>query len=185
MPAEVTSRVHTLARCANANRGLTFTDRHGNDLDVLYPDDDDTDSDYDPDLDASSGSSDDDGDSDSDSDSDFNPSDDASTDLSAGPHPTELAGVNEPANTTGVDDRTPGVTSTTPGVADNTPGVTKTPKLEEYVNELEAELDAEIAALDNGYSPASHNKSNTDDDLDDSYMPINHNKVAAANRDAT
>ncbi len=52
MPAEVKDRVHALARCANAKRGLTFTDSDGRNLDLLYPDaDDDNDSDYDPDDD--------------------------------------------------------------------------------------------------------------------------------------
>jgi hypothetical protein len=35
MPAEVTDRVHALARRARAYRGLTFTDSDGADLDVL------------------------------------------------------------------------------------------------------------------------------------------------------
>jgi hypothetical protein len=48
MPAEVKDRVHALTRRANAKRGLTFTDSHGNNLDELYPDaDEDNDSDYD------------------------------------------------------------------------------------------------------------------------------------------
>jgi hypothetical protein len=146
MPAEVTTRVHALARRANANQGLTFTDSHGNDLDLLYPgdDDDDADSNYDP-------AHDDDDDDNSSTSSDD--SDDTSADLSAAPNPAELAGVNEPVNITGVADPTPGVDIRTPGVAGETPGVTETPELEtpeleEYVNDLEAELDAEIAGLD-------------------------------------
>jgi hypothetical protein len=54
MHAEVRDRVHALARRANANRGLTFTDSNGNDLDVMYPDsiaDDNDDSTYNPDQD--------------------------------------------------------------------------------------------------------------------------------------
>jgi hypothetical protein len=51
MPVEVRDRVHTLARRANANQGLTFTDSNGTNLDTLYPDDDDDDSNYDPDQD--------------------------------------------------------------------------------------------------------------------------------------
>jgi hypothetical protein len=181
MPAKVTTRVHALPRRANASRGPTFTNSHGNGLDLLYPgdDDDDADSDYDPahdddDDDNSSTSSDDSG--------------DASTDLSAAPNPAELAGVNEPVNITGVADTTPGVDIRTPGVAGETSGVTeipelKTPELQEYVNELEAELDAEIAGLDSDCSP--ENKSDTeDDDLHDSFTPINHDKVAAANAHA-
>jgi hypothetical protein len=181
MPAEVTTRVHALACRANANRGLTFTDSHSNDLDLLYPGDDDNDanSDYDP-------AHDDDGDDNSSTSSDD--SNDASANLSAAPIPAELAGVNEPVNITGVADTTPGVDIRTSGVAGGTPGVTETPEpetpeLEKYVNELEAELDAEIAGLDSDYSPG--NESDTeDDDLDDSFTPINHDEAAAANADA-
>jgi acetolactate synthase regulatory subunit len=45
MPTKVKDRVHALARRANANQGLVFTD-----LDALFPDDDEY-SDYDPDDD--------------------------------------------------------------------------------------------------------------------------------------
>jgi hypothetical protein len=181
MPAKVTTLVHDLARRANANRGLTFTGSHGNDLDLLYPGDDDNDADsnYDP-------AHDDDNDDNSFTSSDD--SDNTSADLSAAPNPAELAGVNEPVNITGVADPTPGVDIRTPGVAGETPGVTETPKLEtpelkEYVNELKAELDAEIAGLDSDYSP--ENESDTeDDDLDDSFTPINNDKAAAANAHA-
>jgi hypothetical protein len=95
--------------------------------------------------------------------------------------------VNEPVSTTGVAERTPGVADTTPGVAGETPGVTETPTptLDEYVNELEAELDAEIAGLDSNYSPGDHNESNTNDYLDDSFTPINHDKTADTDADAT
>jgi hypothetical protein len=47
MPAEVKDRVHGLARRANANRGLLFTDSDNVNLDTLYPAaDDDNDSNY-------------------------------------------------------------------------------------------------------------------------------------------
>jgi hypothetical protein len=83
--------------------------------------------------------------------------------------------------TPGVDIRTPGVTGETPGVTE-TPEL-ETPELEEYVNELKAELDAEIAGLDSDCSP--ENESNTeDDDLDDSFTPINHDEASAANAHA-
>ena len=160
---------------------------------MLYPtnDDDDHDSDYDPDHDDDSASY------ASSEDSDYDPDDsseEASTDLSAGPNPTELAGVNEHVNTTGVADRTtgvadrtPGVAITTPGVAVETPGVTENPELEEYVSELEAELDAEISGLDSDYNPVSNkeSESDTDADLDDSFTPINHDEATAANAHAT
>jgi hypothetical protein len=179
MPAEVKDRVHGLARRANAHRGLTFTDGHGNNLDELYPVDDDDDSDYDP-TDASSTSSARSENSD-DSDSDFDPdasstsssehSDDAPDGTNipdlAVPTPDELAGVdptnnveddNPPGEILGVDDTTndhpPGEI---PGVDDNPttnalelPGVG--PDLESYVNELETELDQRIADLDSDYT---------------------------------
>jgi hypothetical protein len=98
MPAEVRDRVHALARRANAKVGLKFTDSAGTDLDTLYPDDDDddSDSDYSPDPgdDISDASSDDSSSDHSDTDSD--------TDLSAD-NQQELAGVNNPVETTGVD----------------------------------------------------------------------------------
>jgi hypothetical protein len=183
MPAKVTTPVHALARRANANQGLTFTDSHGNDLDLLYPgdDDDDADSDYDP-------AHDDDDDDDDNSSTSSDDSNDTSADLSVAPNPDELAGVNEPVNIPGVADPTPGVDIRTPGVAGETPGVTETPeletlKLEEYVDDLEAELDAKIAGLDSNYSP--ENESGTeDDDLNDSFTPINHDEAAAANAHA-
>jgi hypothetical protein len=70
MPAEVRDRVHALARRANANRGLTFTDSDGTNLDTLYPvaAAADNDSDYDPDDD-----DDDDGSYASSEDSDYDP----------------------------------------------------------------------------------------------------------------
>jgi hypothetical protein len=100
MPAEVRDRVHALARRANANKGLKFTDSDGNDLDAH------DDSDYDPDNDddASDASS---------EDSDFDPADndthpDANDDNYnpelPDPNPAELAGVkqhnNNPVETT-------------------------------------------------------------------------------------
>jgi hypothetical protein len=161
MPDEVRDRVHALARRANANRGLVFTDSQGNNLDTLFPDDDrDADSNYDPTQDdgASYASS---------KDSDYNPSatssqatdaDDADNypDL-AEPQPVELAGVDDGITNpiAAPEAETPGVDTTgvdTPGVhapEEETPGV----DLEIYVNELEAELDEEIAALDNDNDP--------------------------------
>jgi hypothetical protein len=51
MPDSVKDRVHTMARRANADNGLCFTDSDGNDLDVLYHNGDaadDNEADYDP-----------------------------------------------------------------------------------------------------------------------------------------
>jgi hypothetical protein len=86
MPAEVRDRVHALPRRANAKVGLKFTDSDGNDLNALYPDDDD------PEQDDNSSASSESESSNSDSD------DDSDSDLPE----TELAGVNEPAETPGV-----------------------------------------------------------------------------------
>jgi hypothetical protein len=179
MPAKVKDRVHGLARRANAHRGLTFTDSLGNDLDTLYPVDDDDDSDYDPnDADSTSSASSNNSD---DSDSDFDPaasstsSSEHSDDAPDGTHvpdlavpmPDELAGVdltinnveddNPPGEIPGVDDETNDpLPEEVPGVDDKpttdalaTPGVDA--DLETYVNELEVELDQEIADLDSDY----------------------------------
>jgi hypothetical protein len=53
MPTSVKDRVHALARRANAERNLAFTDSDGNDFDIIYPidDNDDNDPDYDPNSD--------------------------------------------------------------------------------------------------------------------------------------
>jgi hypothetical protein len=51
MPGSVKDSVHSLARHANADNSLRFTDNDGNDLDALYPADDaaaDNDGEYDP-----------------------------------------------------------------------------------------------------------------------------------------
>jgi hypothetical protein len=162
MPTEVKDRVHALARGVNANRGLTFTDSNGNDLDALFPDDD-ADSDYNPDDDTLSYAS--------SEDSDFAPAaDDASSDASASQAtpipdlplavPRELAGVTaNPVDNTGVHDDT--VDNT--GVHDDNPvdntGVNANPvdktgvdevhtDIEAFVHELESELDNEIDDLD-------------------------------------
>jgi hypothetical protein len=121
---------HALARLANANQGLTFTDSHGNDPYVVLTvdKDDNNDSTYDPDRDTDDSYA-------SSEDSNYNPedasSDASSTNLSAGPTPTKLAGVDEPGLASGVATRTPKVATRTPGVdtrnsgvADATPGVT-------------------------------------------------------------
>jgi hypothetical protein len=154
MPAEVKDRVHALVRRANAKRGLTFTDSHGNNLDELYPDaDEDNNSDYDTSAndDASYASS---------EDSDYNPntedrstddrSSDGSTDhdFQQNPdltalQPAEIAGVNaNNDDTLGLDDITrvdeePGINNDTPGVYEalennaDTPGVDETPEINE------------------------------------------------------
>jgi hypothetical protein len=190
MPGEVRHRVHALAHRANANRGLVFTDSQGNDLDTLYPDNDrDADSNYDPTQDGGVSYA-------SSEDSDYHPSDSSSSpddddedpypDL-AEPQPAELAGVDAGTNnadttnrppiaTTGV--HAPGDTTTgveTPGVHTTeveTPGV----DLETYVNELEAELDKEIAALDSDYDP---NQSIDDQEADETQADATREQASA------
>jgi hypothetical protein len=189
MPAEVQDRVHALARRANATRGLTFTDSDGRDLDTLFPaSDDDDGSDYDPNQDdqASYASS---------KDSDYD--DDAAHPNANGTHadvddpnfnpdlpahtPAAIAGVDgdnttaDPGATPGVDDETPGVDDETTGVDVETTGVDEEhdkehdkANFESYVNELDAELDEEIAALDSDYDP-EHSES--DIDLDNNVTP--------------
>jgi hypothetical protein len=216
MPAEVKDRVHALTRRANAKRGLTFTDSHGNNLDELYPDADDNDnSDYDP-------SADDDASYASSEDLDYNPNpDDVSTDdrssngstdhaFRQNPdltalQPAEIAGVNDnDDNTLGLDDVTPGVDEE-PGIDNDTPGVYKAlennagtpevdetpeinkdnepieankynepteaneeneyPDLESYVNELETELDQEIAALASDHDTTREHASANNDNM--------------------
>jgi hypothetical protein len=182
MPSSVEERLKTLARRANAHRGLLFTDSDGGDLDDLYPDDDDEqDSDHDPDEDdgasyQSSEDSDfepsDDDDNDSDRDGDLN--DDAiiapnaqneqpgNVDITVRPRvaDSDPAGVDD-VHPAGVDDDV-----NSAGVDDN---------LEEYVDGLEAELDAEIAKLDSDYDPEDNDNAadNGDDDLDSQFDDIN------------
>jgi hypothetical protein len=199
IPAEVKDRVHALARHACASRGLAFTNSDGVNLDTLYPEDDD-DSDYDPDKsdaascnssaslashhdDASSTNSDHTSDSDdTDYDPDFNP------DLPA-PWPDAIAGVDgaadaattnnnnnsDPGKTPGVD----GITGETPRVDAESTGVDEDEytDLATYVlDELEAELDNEIAALDSDYSSGQHK---SDIELEDNVTPINEIHAAA------
>jgi hypothetical protein len=205
MPAKVKDRVHALACQACAHRSLTFTNSDGNNLDTLFPvSDDDNDSDYDPyqDDQASYASWDD---SDYGNDNGSAPSaaaaDDASVDnptiinpnLSA-VTPGAITGVDDgknapttnttnPVETPGVDDKTTGVDE----VNDKTTGVDGVNNkededdLETYVNELEAELDKEIAALDSNYDPAQHK---SDVELDDNITPVDKNKIDTTHADA-
>ena len=204
MPAEVKDRVHALARRANAYRGLAFTDSDDNDLDALFPDDDD-DSDYDPDDDDDLSYA-------SSEDSDFDPADpdDSSSrssdsadapnnpDLPAAP-PLELAGVNnlDPADNAGVTN----VPIELPGVHEhpaNTTGVEGNPSeiagadeahtdLEQFVNELESELDNELDDLDSIYRPdgTATDAIESDVELDDTFEPITEVEADAIRADAT
>jgi hypothetical protein len=151
MPAKVKERVHALARRANANRDLVFTNSDNNDLDTLFPDDDNV-SDYNPDdNDALSYAS--------SKDSNYNPDnpDDSSSDgsnsntsnhipdLSAA-LPRELAGVDDkPVDNIGVENIPVNNTGVENILVDNT-GVDETPTdLKRFVNELKSALDSKIA----------------------------------------
>jgi hypothetical protein len=188
MPAEVQDRVHALARRANATRGLTFMDSDGRNLDTLFPaSDDDDDSAYDPNQDdqASSASS-----------EDSNYGNDAAHPDANGTHANvddPNFNPNLPAHTpaaiAGVDgDNTTADPGATPGVDDETPVDEEHDKehdeanLVTYVNELEAELDEEIAALDSDYDP-EHSESYID--LDNNVTPVGENKIDEINADAT
>jgi hypothetical protein len=205
MPAEVPDRIHGFARRARAHRGLTFTNSDGNNLDTLYPpDDDDADSDYNPDEDDSASyasSEDSDFDADAASTSSSNDSDNESDgppvpDL-AEPQPGELAGVdntNAPGNTTRVSE-TPGVDNgnniettgvvgeedgsiETTGVDDEEPPGVDNTDLETCVDELEAELDQEIADLDSDYEESTDPDSNHEQTEDDDDTSTNENDAS-------
>jgi hypothetical protein len=177
---------------------------------VLFPPkDDDDDSDYDPDQDdagsyTSSEDSDyeDDGSAPSDDD-DVDSVDDPTTnpDLSAF-QPPEITGVDRanranitantepgtppgvepPGHNTEVDHEPPGMDHEIPGVDHGTPGVDNT-DLETYVNELEAELDEEIAAIDSDYDP--NVSSDSDSEPDNSVPVISKTELAALHANAT
>jgi hypothetical protein len=67
--------------------------------------------------------------------------------------------------------------------ADEPPGADDDhPNLQEYVDKLEAELDAEIASLDSDYES---NDVESDTELDDTFEPIDNNETAAIHADAT
>jgi hypothetical protein len=155
MPSSVEERLKTPAHRANADRGLLFQDSNGGDLDVLYPDDDDAeDPDYDPDEDDNASyqssedsdyerSDDNDSDSDRDDDPEFNdatiaPTEDVDLTNRSGVDGSDFAGVDDAnPNPAGVDDDVHSA-----GVDDdvNSAGVER--DLEQYVDGLEAELDA-------------------------------------------
>jgi hypothetical protein len=91
MPNEVIDRIRNLARQANTNLGLSFTDRHGQPVEEINDNDSDNKS-YDPDYD-----------SDADSDADDDSLDDANNNVD-NVDPIPIAGVendendNNPAN---------------------------------------------------------------------------------------
>ncbi len=170
---------------------FTDSDGRNLDL-LYPPDDDDNDSDFDPDdaSSASSHSSDDsDSVSTSDASDDNGPDGPPIPDLPAAP-PAEIAGVDDttnvdvnitvPGEIPGVADDTPGVNET-PGVSEIEPAATNTDTgaagvdnaepsgvddtdtdLQTYVNELESELDQQIADL-----ATDHQPTHTNDDDDD------------------
>jgi hypothetical protein len=109
--------------------------------------------------------------------------------------PAAIAGVDgdnttaDPGANPGVDDETPGVDDEITGVDDETTGVDEEhdkendeANLETYVNELKAELEEEITALDSDYDP-EHSKS--DIALDNNVTPVGENEIDAINANAT
>jgi hypothetical protein len=164
MPDAVKDRVHKLARRANADKGLTFTDSDGRDLDAISPDDDDDgsdDSDYDPAADEQS--------YDSDEDSNYEPSDTDSNasdgDADAGrihvpivPPPGDAdnrhnAGVDDANDASPASDEEDDASSASDEeIEEDNAGVnddenskpTGVEDLEEFVEGLEAKLDDEI-----------------------------------------
>jgi hypothetical protein len=138
MPAEVKDRVHGLARRANANRGLKFTDTEENGLDLLFPpSDDDDDSDYDPNHDDDDSSANSDDSSYDDDAATTNSGDD--TGSVADEDDDEVAIIpdppgHQPGTIAGVDGATAAATTNAP---DDIPGVTNAPDDIPGVNENE------------------------------------------------
>jgi hypothetical protein len=198
MPDSVRDRVHTLARRARADQGLTFTNGDGNDLDLRYPeDDDDNNSDYDPDDDDGAVSSD-------------NDSDDGY--IAPLPHPVGHAGVDnnragvhdDGNNDSTIDDDdasashnvgNAGVDNVAIDQNDDNPndnaGVHDVERgqndgktdLEDFVNELEAALDKEIHDIDSAYEPDNHNELSSDDDLGNQFDGIDEDEETGITND--
>jgi hypothetical protein len=193
MPDTVKDRVHALARRANADKGLVFHDSDGNNLDIMYPTDaaNDDDSSYDPEDDKQSYDSDDD--VNAATNMIVTPTldnagvDDAAHDNDASNEDGGNDQNDEHQRTPGVNNETPGVH---PGVNNETPGVnTETPMdtetketpmdtvaraaeatnpgdLEDFVDALESELDAELAKIDSAYVPSDNRSSDDDPNTD-------------------
>jgi hypothetical protein len=150
MPDSVKDCVHSMARRANADNGLCFTDSDGNDLDTMYPDNDAedvTDAYYDPAADELS--------YESGKDSDYQPHHGDEQSLVSIDHPAG-PGVNE-----GVGNAAPDGNHSDSNASDdssasndsNDTGDNLTPLIT-YVDALETKLDAKIADLDSIYDPA-------------------------------
>jgi hypothetical protein len=212
MPDAVKDRVHKLARRANADKGLTFTDSDGRDLDAIFPDDNDDGSggsDYDPAADEQS--------YDSDEDSNYEPSD---TDSNASDEDADAGRIHVPIvppagdandrHNAGVDDADDAssasdeeddadassasdeeddadeeIEADDAGVNDDENSEpTGVEDLEEFVEGLEAELDDKIANLDSNYDP-NDSQSSGDDVLEGNFGEINQDEIDGMRADAT
>ncbi len=182
MPDSVKDRVHTMARRANADNGLRFTDSDGNDLDVLYPDGDaadDNDADYDPAADELS--------YESDEDSDYQPPNDdehslVSIDPSADPAVNEGVGNTAPDGNHSADNSSNDDSSASDDSEEESDNSTP---LTTYVDALEAELDAKIANYDSICDPAATDDESTDHDLSNDFEPIDPDEIPQSAREQT
>jgi hypothetical protein len=178
MPDSVKDRVHSMARCANADNGLRFTDSDGNDLDTMHPDDDAddaNDANYDPAADELSYESNED------------PPDEDEQSLVSIDHPADPE-VNEGAGNTAPhgnhSDSNSASDDSSASNDSNDKSDTLTP-LTTYIDALEAELDAKIANLDSIYDPAATNEKSTDHDLSKDFEPIDKNGIQQSAREQT
>jgi hypothetical protein len=183
MPDSVKDRVHTMARRANADNGLRFTDSDGNDLDVLYPDGDaadDNDADYDPAADELS--------YESDEDSDYQPPNDDEHSL-VNIDPSANPAVNEGVGNTAPDgnhsDNNSNVNDDSSASDDSEDKSDNSVPLTTYVDALEAELDAKIANYDSICDPAATDDESTDHDLSIDFEPIDPDEIPQSAREQT
>jgi hypothetical protein len=165
MPNFVKDRVHSMARRANADNSLQFTDSEGNDLNAMYPDDDaDDDNDADYDLAADKLSY------ESDEELDYHPTEEdeqspVSIDHPADPEVTEGVGntadthdgnhsdSNRASNHSDSNRGSNSASNTRDSNRGSDDSDNSTP-LTTNVDTLEAKLDAELADLDTIYDPA-------------------------------
>jgi hypothetical protein len=186
MPKAVKDWVHALARRANADKGLMFTDSDGQDLDAIFPEDNDDSSNYDPSAYEQSYTSDEDSNYEP-SDTDSNTSDsndDVERVYAPIVPPTGEAGNRDNAGVANADDTDDASSASDEDIETENPGVnddecsepTGVAHLEEFVEGLEAKLDDKIADLDSNYDP-NDSKSSGDDTLEENLDEINQDRV--------
>jgi hypothetical protein len=183
MPDSLKDCVHTMARRANTDNGLRFTDSDGNDLDLLYPDGDpadDNDADYDPAADELS--------YESDEDLDYQPpNDDVHSLVSI--DPLADPAVNEGVGNTAPDgnhiDNNSNVNDDSSASNDSEDESDNWTPLTTYVDALEAKLDPQNADLDSTYDPAATYDESTDHDLSNDFEPIDQDEIPQSAREQT